>query len=143
MTEQEIVTLVQGYKKDFHRKTGRHVKIIEVTKYEEMAAFCDKADFDRLVEVVCEYTDWDKEETFAFNRKTEYVLRRAMIFFIAVENNVTLMDCGKKTGRDHTTVIHAVKTYLSVLETDHYHRKLFGEVMEYVRNHYFMKFDDE
>lgn len=144
MTEREVRIIVQGYKEDFHRKTGRYIRIEEVGEWEFEARFTDtqqEVNIERIAQLVCEYADWDINQTFSPSRIHEFVIRRNLIYFIAVNNGVSLVKCAKFNGVDHTTIMHAVRRYENLLDTDRLHVKMFKEVIEWLKNHYFMTED--
>lgn len=138
--------LIYSYKQDFEDKTGKSIKISLCNKIESKANFIDNIEFWKLVKAVFDYTGWTKAQTFSRSRKEELVLRRALIYYIAVHNGCSLTKCGQLTGRDHSTVIHLIGTFENRLATDMWQKKFFNEVVTYVRENYHLykrRFIDE
>lgn len=71
------------------------------------------------------------------SRKTEYVDARKMYMVILnIYLYVDLVETGRKVGRDHTTVIHAVKTHDSFMESEPAYRTKFGRLLELLKEEF-------
>jgi hypothetical protein len=139
--------LIEQFKEEFHKKTGKWVKVSWALKqHESEANFADHIDFWKLVKTIFDYTGWKRSETFS--KKTngargrtigstdEKAFRRGLIDYIAVNNGCLMSHCARITNRDHTTVGHSLQMFQNRLDTEPYTKKLFTEVVDYVRANY-------
>lgn len=87
--------------------------IIPGLKYREPK----KLDSDLIIESVCGYFGVTHEVLKKKNRLRERVIARHLIcYFLRKYTNTTLFDVGQLIGgRDHTTVIHGVRTVTDFL----------------------------
>lgn len=109
----------------------------EVSEYYDIAHFTDsKIDFETVKELILDATGWTDKATFGKVRKVEAVFRRGIIDLIANCNGVTLMECAKKTWREHTTVMHSLRNIEDRLDTDMYARTTLREIMAYIKENY-------
>lgn len=112
----------------------------EVSEYYDIAHFTDETiDFDTIMQLVFDATGWTTKTTYVPVRKLEAVFRRGIVDLIANCNNIKLMECAKATWRDHTTVIHSLKSIEDRLDTDMYARTTLREIMEYIKENYKIK----
>lgn len=80
-----------------------------------------KANKTQLVDTVCEVFKLDKEWLLSKSRKREVAEARKVVSYIAVHKlGLTLSYTGKEilNGRDHTTVIHSIKSFHDLYETE-------------------------
>jgi len=143
---QEI--LIDNFKKDFKKQIGRGVKIIVCNKWQSEANFTDKANFWAIVKVVFDATGWTYKGTYPKystvrgrpkGDTTEAAFRRAMIDYIASNNGVQMLLIAKETGRDnHTSILSSIASFEARLDTEHTTQKLFGEIMEYIKENYYL-----
>jgi len=109
------------------------VKEREVSEYEDMCLFWRGVPFEVLLQMVLDSTGWDRESIFSKSRKDEKVFRRGILDLIATSNGVTIYQCAKETGRDHTTVIHSLRSIENRLDTDFHARNVLREILSYLR----------
>lgn len=139
--------LINNFKKEFKEKLGKGVKITICNRWQSDANFTNNVNFWAIVKLVFDYTGWDYRSTFlpGYSMKkgrpagdnNEKAFRRSLIDFIVVNNGFTLVGTAKETGRrDHTSVINSISAFERRLETEYYTQKLFGEIMDYVRDNY-------
>jgi hypothetical protein len=77
------------------------------------------------------------------SRKREKVdARRMFMVILNVYLNVDLMETGRKVGRDHSTVIHAVNTHDSYMESEPTYRRMFGRVIDLLRQEFPLDFEE-
>lgn len=141
-------TLISNFKKEFREKLGKGVKITICNKWQSEANFTDKANYWAIMHLIFEYTAWKYGETFLqYNNKAgrprgdtdERSFRRSLIDYIAVSNGVSMVSIAKETGRsDHTSIVNSVGSFENRLETDYYAQKLFSEILEYVKENYYL-----
>lgn len=106
----------------------------ELSDYHEICSYSDKAvDFQEVVDMVLDITGWTKEDIFSTKRSDEAVVRRGIIDLIATCNGVSLLECGKTSKRDHTTIINSLKSIENRLDTEKEYRNLLKEIMAEVR----------
>jgi chromosomal replication initiation ATPase DnaA len=90
-----------------------------------------------VIDVICKEFNTTDEFTKLGCRKYKYVLCRKLFFKILVfELNYRKVEVGRQYNCDHTTVIHAVKTFHDVFDTD----ESFREKVMNVYNHLNFKF---
>lgn len=144
--------LIEGYKTDFQRSTGRAIKVIVCNQWESLSNFTTKGNFYAIVKLIFDYTGWEWHTTYlpifytkskrpdkTTTQSAEQVSRRAIIDYIAVNNGVTMTYiCGETFRSNHTTILHSVRSYETLLETDYYTQKYFREIINYVKENYHM-----
>jgi chromosomal replication initiation ATPase DnaA len=138
MTNQEKKKRIEEYQEDYHKLTGEYIKVIQCTKWEGEANLGEPIEFWKLVQVVSDFTGWPYKKIYNKSRNEEVCFRRALIDFIAVNNDITYNFCAKATDRDHVTVMHSVSRFEDRLDVEPHTRKVFGEVIRYVRENYYI-----
>ena len=85
---------------------------------------------DYIVNVVCGYQDIAIEDFYSKSKKRELVQARQLAMHFAKKyTKLSLAEIGKQCGgKDHATVIHALKTVTNLLETDKQFRTLATEI---------------
>jgi chromosomal replication initiator protein len=69
------------------------------------------ADLKKIAELVCDYFALHEEDFYGKVRKREFVEARSYFMWIAKKSfHYTLADIGRVLGKDHTTVIHGLRT---------------------------------
>lgn len=137
MNGREEELLIEKFKDEFHKVTGRWINVTPVRKqYESVANFTDKIDFWKLTRMIFDYTGWTKRSTFTRGNKRERVFRRALIDYIAVNNGCSVSSCARFTNRDHTTVLHSIQSFSNQIETDMYTKQLLREVIQFAKENY-------
>lgn len=132
--------LIGTYKKHFFDKTGKYITCYVSDDLESVLKFTTNIDVDKMIDLICEYCDWNRRETCSKKRTDELVFRRSMMYYIAMNNGASLVKCGKAMGnRDHTTVIHGLKTFQDRLDTEHYVVVLLKDVLLYLSTRYSKK----
>lgn len=87
-------------------------------------------------ETVCLCYNLSLYELCSTNRQRNIVLpRQQAMFFIKHNTKLSLSEIGEKfSGKDHATVLHAIKTIRNLFDTDKHfkaeHQKLANEVIE-------------
>lgn len=140
---QEI--MIRSIKNNFFLQTGKHIKIVACERWESMANFTFDISAECIVKMIFDFNHWNWYMTYPLgrtwppkgNRKIEKVIRRALIDYIATNNGCTLMSLAVLTNRDHTTVMHSIKNFESMIETDSGVRKMLLETVEHCRNNYY------
>lgn len=99
--------------------------------------------FDIIRRVVSEnarYKGIRVSDVLSEKRKREVVEVRMMCMLILDEyTNLSLLEIGYRTNRDHATVIHAKKTLPNVMKTSYEVRIAYGDVKDYVNRKYFLR----
>lgn len=138
--------LIERFKSDFLLATGRIAEVKVLDKWDELCLFDRGVSFWTICKMVFDATGWTREGTF---KKTnhggnkELASRRRVIDLIAINNGCKLMYVGRQTDRDHTTIIHSVKTAKDLIEADVVYRKLVREVMDFIRTNYEAVYKDK
>lgn len=130
--------LIKGIKNDFLIKTGKHIKISLCNRWETLANFTYNITLDEVILMVTDKTGWDIKKLYNQSRITESLFRRGVIDYIAIHNGETLSSCGKKTQRDHSTVINSIKRFEERLETDSYVRQALSEIIGFCWENYYL-----
>ena len=95
----------------------------------------EQFDFAKTYYEVCKIYKQDPDKVLKYNksRKREYVLIRQVTMTMAkLKSNLTLTVIGAPFGKDHATVIHAVKTVKNLSETDRQFKKEVGHLFKNV-----------
>lgn len=69
-------------------------------------------------------------DTNKVTRVREYVQARAMYYKFARENGATLMQIGQSAGKDHATIIHALRKFDEYHKYDEVFRKQYAQLTE-------------
>lgn len=91
--------------------------------------------FDKLLNLLSKFYAQPKKEILSTCRRRELVVPRQMFCYITKFNmpNVTLKEIGKYLGnRDHSTVIHGIRTAGDLIETDKQFRKEYEKLEEFI-----------
>lgn len=88
--------------------------------------------------MVMDHTGWEYKDIYSKSRLGELIYRRGLIDYIAMNNGETLVNCAKKTNRDHTTVLNSVKKFEERVETEGYVRQAFSEIINFCRENYYL-----
>ena len=85
---------------------------------------------DYIVNVICNYQNLSIEDFYSKSKKRELVQARQLAMHFAKKyTRLSLAEIGKQCGgKDHATVIHALKTVANLLETDKQFRTLASEI---------------
>lgn len=85
---------------------------------------------DYIVNVICNYQSISIEDFYSKSKKRELVQARQLAMYFAKKcTKLSLAEIGKQCGgKDHATVIHALKTIANLLETDKQFRTLASEI---------------
>jgi|ERR1044072_5540406 chromosomal replication initiation ATPase DnaA len=130
--------MIESFQADYLRITGAYIRIVPCTQWEFKADLGEPIEFWKLVRIVFDFTGWTFKDTYNKSRKEEACFRRSLIDFIAVNNGTYYNHCAKFTGRDHTTIMHSVTSFENRLETQDHTRRLFSEVIRYVKDNYYI-----
>lgn len=85
--------------------------------------------FDQIISVICEGEKLTFQQLLAENRKEEIVYARQLIMYFAKTKKVgSLAFIGSRFGKDHSTVIHAIKTIQNYIDTD---RERRNKILDY------------
>jgi chromosomal replication initiator protein len=83
-------------------------------------------------------TEYGKKlSLFSKSRKREIVELRMMFCFLARSMKYKLSTIGSFLGgRDHTTVMHNVATFINLMETNDQFRSLFQEILNHIKENH-------
>lgn len=99
-------------------------------KYFDLQTSANK---NQVVEIVCDVFKIEKEKLLSKCRMRELVEARKIISYVAVEKlGLTLAYTGKEilNGRDHTTVIHSIKSFHDLYETEEVFRSKVDTIIQ-------------
>lgn len=134
--DTEKLKLIKSYSENYYRITGEHIKIVTCSEWEVIVGLDMKVEYWKLFKVISDLTGWEKKETFTRSRKEEVIFRRGLIDFIAINNGCTYTQCARETNRDHTTVMHSVRTFENKLNLETGAKAILKEVIKYLRENY-------
>ena len=135
MTEYE---LIEGYKRDFKKSTGKGLRCIITSMRVGDTNFISegKIDIYTALDIILGYTEWNVKTLFSKSKPNELVLRRNIISFILVNNGCSMIEIGRLFNRDHSTIIENMRVFEGELEVDYYTQKLFTEILNNLKEHY-------
>lgn len=133
MTEQDLIAY---YKRDFESKTGKSIKVTICSKWEAVCEMPQKIAMEIMVQLVLDAAGWSWEQVFTPCRRSMYVFRRGVIYFILVKNGHSLLKIASYTGKEHTTIINAVRSFENHLLSEPLVGKLLIEVMDFIRTNF-------
>ncbi len=128
--------LLDNYKEDFRNKTGKGLKCIVTSLREGETSFTSDINFYKTLDIILNYTNWDYNKILSIKKTRDIVTQRGIINYILVHNGMTLMKIGFYMNRDHSTIIHSLKEFENVLDTDYFHQKLFREILSNLIENY-------
>lgn len=111
----------------------------DVSEYDQMVQVPYKLPTGQLVEKILEITGWDGRRIFSKSKVKELVFRRGIIDLIVTSNGCSIYQCAKDTRRDHTTVIHSLRSIENQLDEDRYSRRVLGEIVALIREDFELK----
>jgi len=75
--------------------------------------------YQEIIRLVLSWEGYTLSEARVKSRKRERVIARQIAFYFAKSmTDATLVCVGDELGKDHTTVLHAIKTVNNLIETD-------------------------
>ncbi len=84
---------------------------------------------DRVQKLVCEYFGIDQHRLHEKTKKREIVQVRQLAMYLCRELDYTHKAIGLQFGgRDHSTVVHAIKSVNNLIETDNNYRNRFTDI---------------
>ncbi len=84
---------------------------------------------DRVQKLVCEYFGIDQHRLHEKTKKREIVQVRQLAMYLCRELDYTHKAIGLQFGgRDHSTVVHAIKSVNNLIETDNNYRNRFADI---------------
>jgi hypothetical protein len=144
MTESRIYSiqlekkLIDEFKEKFIDKIGYEPTVI--TKVENNEYYIPMMSLEQLAGYFEPFlpTLYEKKLTLdSKSRKRELVELRMMFCYIARTMNYKLTTIGDFIGgRDHTTIIHNVTTFLNLIETSELFRFQFLEILNYIKENH-------
>jgi chromosomal replication initiation ATPase DnaA len=126
--------LLDQYNQDFYSKTGKKLEIRVLNRWESLCKLDEKIENDKLFELILEATGWTREDLLLKKNKRDTVLKRKVTSYILHVNGVLFKDITQFVGRDHTSIIHYIKTFEEELDLERYYRRLLTEVIGYIND---------
>ena len=130
--------LIDEFKEKFQEKVGYCPVIL--TRVETNEFSIPMMSLEQLAEYFDPFlpTLYDKKLTLlSKSRKREVVELRMMFCYLARSMRYTLNTVGMfLNGRDHTTVIHSVATFINLMETSEGFRKQFLDILTHIKENH-------
>ena len=106
-----------------------------VVGWQKIGSMKGRIKFDKLLKILSSFYSQPIDQIISTSRKRELVVPRQMFCYITKFNmpNVTLKEIGKYLGnRDHSTVIHGIRTAGDLIETDKQFRQEYERLESYI-----------
>lgn len=133
MSEKEIESLINGYKRDFFSKTGRGLNIRIAKKSESICNVRGKLSETQLFDLFSEFSGFTKDTIISINRKPQIVEMRSTLMFILFENGMSLSAIGRMLNKDHSTVIYAIRRIKEKFDNDGFSYNFLERTMNYIK----------
>jgi hypothetical protein len=144
MTESQIYAanlekkLIEEFKEKFQGKLGYKPAVL--TRVEIGSTYIPPMTLDELISYFDPFLPdhFGKKLTLLTrSRKREIVELRMMFCYLARSMKYNLGTIGDKLGgRDHTTVIHCVNTFVDLIETNEQFRNKFQEILIHIKQNH-------
>lgn len=144
MTESQMYAaalekkLIEEFKEKFQEKMG--YRPVVLTRVEVGNDYVPVMTLDELISYFDPFlpTHFGKKLTLNDRcRKRELVELRMMYFYMARSMRYNLGTIGDKLGgRDHTTVIHGVNTFVDLMETNEQFRNKFQQILNHIKENH-------
>jgi len=132
--------LVENFKELFFSKLGYYPEVITKNYIEFKESLPPRLSLEDLKQCFMPFLPVVNGMVLKLDsklRKREIVELRHMYFHMAREIGFSLESIGYYIGnRDHTTVIHGVKNFKNLYETDETYRKKYNIIFNYIKNRY-------
>jgi len=106
-----------------------------VVGWQKIGSMKGRIKFDKLLNILSSFYSQPIDKIKSTSRKRELVVPRQMFCYITRFNmpNVTLKEIGKYLGnRDHSTVIHGIRTAGDLIETDKQFREEYEKLETFI-----------
>ncbi|WP_089782713.1 hypothetical protein [Chitinophaga sp. YR573] len=128
--------LIAGYKKDFTTKTGKNLKITVCSRWESACQLPIQIEMPIVINMILDAADWSWEQVFTESRRSQFIFRRGLIYFIMVKAGYSLLKLAGYTGKEHTTIINSYRKFENQLESEPLTSIVLLEIMEFIeKNH--------
>lgn len=130
--------LIEEFRQKFQDKLGyAPVVLTRVETNESSVPIMSLQQLEEYFQPFLPYLYGKKATLFTKSRKRELVELRMMFCFLAKSMRYTLGTIGHFLGgRDHTTVIHSVSTFLDLMETNDQFKAKFLEILNYIKENH-------
>ncbi len=129
----EEKTLINSYKKDFHERTGGSLIITIKSPWKAMCDIELQLEFEQLVDLILDANGWERKVTFSKKRTDILVSQRQIIDLILYCNGFGFLEIGRRTKRDHTTILYSVNNGKYQLEKEFLYQQLIREIVSYIK----------
>ncbi|NLR61088.1 hypothetical protein HGH93_23505 [Chitinophaga polysaccharea] len=138
MTEPE---LIGHYKKDFNTRTGKSIKISICSRWESICQLPSELSMPMVVDIILDAAGWKWEQVFTVSRRSEFIYRRGLVYFILVKSGFPLLKIASFSDREHATIINSYRKFEHQLDTEPLTGKVLLEVMEFISANYSLYLD--
>lgn len=132
--------LVENFKQLFYSKLGYYPEVLTKNYIECRESLPPRISLEELEECFVPFLPKLGGTVVKLTsklRKREIVELRHMYFHMAKEIGFSLVSIGEHIGnRDHTTVIHGIKSFKSLYETDDTYRKKYNMIFNHIKKLY-------
>ena len=125
--------LIDNYKKDFHDKTGKYIKLVNSSKEDSDVSLVEQVPFLKICQIIMDLNKWNWTSVYTKRRWPEDILRRGLIDFIAINNGNTYTQIGEFTDRDHSTIIHSVREFREKMIREKEYELLLLQTIQYIK----------
>jgi hypothetical protein len=130
--------LVEDFKQKFQEKLG-YIPVV-LTKITTEGFYIPTMTLDELVDYFDPFLPYEFGKKLAIaskSRKRELVEVRMMFCYLARSMKYNLGTIGQKIGgRDHTTVIHGINTFINLIETSESFREKFQQILNHIKENH-------
>lgn len=140
MTTEEYIEkterqLIEGFLETFYKKMGYYPTVITKEDLEEKSLnLLNLEDLERYFEPYLPIIYQKKLKLSSKLRVREIVELRQMFCSIARNIGFSLKTIGQFLGkRDHTTIIHNVRTFRNMMETDDQYREKYNKIIKEIK----------
>jgi hypothetical protein len=132
------VGVVKNYKyilKETPSSLYSSLGVDSVVGWQKIGSMKGRIKFDKLLNIISSFYSQPKTLLLSTCRKRELVVARQMFCYIAKFNmpNITLKEIGSFLGgRDHSTVIHGIRTAGDLIETNKQFRKEYEKLETFI-----------
>lgn len=132
--EQE---LIKEFTEKFYEKIGYYPKVITDIKKQPGIKILTLNELEQYFIPYTPHVFGKKTSLSSKNRTRPLVELRFIFFFIARQMRYGLLEIGQYLGKlDHTTVIHGIKTFKNLYETDLRFKEKYNNIIKHIKLDY-------
>jgi len=123
--------LIAEYKRNFFEKTGKKISFIQLENHwVNICKLNNRYPSATILMLIAEATGWNMTYVLENkNKKIHNVHKRQVVYYILFNNGYNMCQIGRMFDKDHTTILHSLRSFEFELENDPYIGKLLTEIM--------------